>query len=285
MLGFWGFAQTTPAASAAKPYKIVNTAQTMGTSGIDYVYADSDGRRLYIPRGEQVLVFDPDTLKSVGAVTNARAHGSAIDPKSHHGFCSSSPVVMWDTKTLETIKIIPVEGGPDGIFFEPLTDQIYVLSHRAPNVTVIDSKEGTVVGTIDLGGPPEQGQSDGKGHVYIDVEDKNDVAAVDAKTLTVTAHYDLAEQGGRPAGLSLDAINGILFAYCRDKQTCVILNAVDGHGDHRAKRRPHRPEDPARRIPRWLLQRRIPFARHEEAAQGRGCDASEQPAPCSSPKK
>src|SRR5882724_11122313 len=120
------FAQTTIAAEA---YKIVKTTQTMGTGAIDYVYADSDGRRLYVPRGDQVLVFDLDTLKQVGAIPNARARGAAVDPKSHHGFCSSSPVVMWDSKTLETIKTIDVQGRPDGILLEPVTERIYVFSH------------------------------------------------------------------------------------------------------------------------------------------------------------
>src|SRR2546425_6131135 len=96
MLVSTGLAQTTPAASvasAAKPYKIVNSTQALGTGGIDYVHADNDGRRLYVPRGDQVLVFDLDTLKSAGAIPNARARGRAVDPKSHHRFCSSSPVV------------------------------------------------------------------------------------------------------------------------------------------------------------------------------------------------
>src|SRR5437879_5836440 len=82
------FLQTTPSASAAaaaKPYKVVNTVQVMGTGGIDYVYADNDGRRLYVPRGNQILVFDLDTLKSAGSINNTRAHGTAVDPKSHHG--------------------------------------------------------------------------------------------------------------------------------------------------------------------------------------------------------
>src|SRR5258705_118483 len=128
------FAQTAPAAEA---YKILKSTQTMGTGGIDYVNADCDGRRLYVPRGGEVLVFDLDTLKPAGAIPNARARGAAVDPKSHHGFCSSSPVVMWDTKTLETIKTIEVQGRPDGIVFEPLTERIYVLSHSQPNATVI----------------------------------------------------------------------------------------------------------------------------------------------------
>lgn len=215
-------------ADQAGPYKIVNSAQVPGSGGIDYVFADSDGRRLYVPRGNQVLVFNLDTLLSVGSITNARARGVAVDAKSNHGFCSSSPVVMWDTKTLETIKTIPVQGRPDGILFEPLTERIYVLSHSQPNATVIDAKDGSVVQTIDLGGAPEQAASDGAGHVYVDIEDKDNIAVVDAKTLKVTAHYDLAGKGGGPGGLGLDAKNHILFAFCHNPQTCVILSADDG---------------------------------------------------------
>ena len=216
------------APSASKPYKIVNTVQTLGTGGIDYVYADNDGRRLYVPRGNQILVFNLDTLKQVGSITNARARGVAVDPKSHHGFSSSSPVVMWDTRTLETIKTIEVKGRPDAIAFEPLTERIYVMSHAQPNATVIDAKDGSIAGTIDLGGAPEQTVSDGQGHVYADLEDKNNVAVVDVKTLAVTAHYDLEGKGGTPAGLALDAKNRILFAFCRNPATAVMLNADDG---------------------------------------------------------
>ena len=215
-------------AQDAKPYSIVNSTQTLGTGGTDYVYADNADRQLYIPRGNQVLVFDLDTLKSIGSITNARARGVAVDPVSGHGFCSSSPVVMWDTKTLKTMKTIPVEGRPDGIHFEPLTERIYVLSHSAPNVTVIDAKDGSVVGTIDLGGAPEQGESDGAGHFYVDLEDKDQVAVIDVKTRAVTAKYDLAGKGGGPGGLGLDAKNHILFAMCHDPATCVVLSATDG---------------------------------------------------------
>lgn len=215
-------------ARAAEPYKVLTTTQTMGTGGIDYVYADNDNRRLYVPRGSQVLVFDLDSLKSAGTITNARARGVAVDPKSQHGFCSSSPVVMWDAKTLETIKTIEVQGRPDGILFEPMTERIYVLSHSQPNVTVINGKDGSVAGTIDLGGAPEQAASDGRGHLYVDLEDKDNIAVVDVNALKVTAHYDLGGKGGGPGGLGLDAKNHILFAMCHDPQTCVVLNADDG---------------------------------------------------------
>src|SRR5260221_13334303 len=228
LLDFAAILAAAPAASAATPYKIVNTAQFLGTGAIDYVYADNDEHRLYIPRGNQVLVFDMDTLKSAGAITNARARGAAVDPKSHHGFCSSSPVVMWDTKTLQTIKTIDVQGGPDGILFEPATERIYVFSHRAPNATVIEAKDGSLVGTIDLGGAPEQAASDGQGHLYVTLEDKDSVAVVDARTLKVTGHFDLGGQAKTPVGLALDRKNRRLFVACRS-QMMVVLCGDDGH--------------------------------------------------------
>jgi DNA-binding beta-propeller fold protein YncE len=222
-----GFAQ-----AATRAYKVVAAEKVGGAGGFDYVTADPDGRRLYVPRGapaNHVNVFDLDTLKPVGEIPEtAGVHGAAIDAKSHHGFSSSRPVVMWDTQTLATIKTIAVEGNPDGILFEPFTERVYVLSHRAPNVTVLDAKDGSIVGTIDLGGAPEQGQSDGQGRVFIDVEDKANVAVVDAKTLKVTAHYDLSSKASTPAGLALDIKNRVLFACCREPATCVVLNADDG---------------------------------------------------------
>jgi DNA-binding beta-propeller fold protein YncE len=219
-------------AGESGPYKVVASAKVGGAGGFDYVQADPDGRRLYIPRGapaNHVTVYDLDSLNYLGEIPETTGvHGAAIDPKSHHGFSSSKPVVMWDTQSLATIKTIAVEGNPDGIFFEPLTERIYVLSHRAPNVTVLDAKDGSIVGTIDLGGAPEQAQSDGQGKVFIDVEDKASIAVVDAKTLKVIGNYDLSSKAATPAGLALDAKNRILFACCREPATCVILNADDG---------------------------------------------------------
>src|SRR6476619_2012328 len=145
-------------ASGAGPYKILKMAKVGGEGGFDYVYADADGRRLYVPRGGnpgRIAIYNLDTLEPVGEIPNASARGAAVDPKSHHGFASSKPVVMWDTKTLATLKTIDVQGGPDGILFDAYNDRVYVFSHIAPNATVIDSKDGAVVGTIDLGGAPE----------------------------------------------------------------------------------------------------------------------------------
>jgi DNA-binding beta-propeller fold protein YncE len=223
-----GLAQRAPTAG---PYKVLKTAKVGGAGGFDYVYADVAGRRLYIPRSgtaPRITVFNLDTLEPVGEIPHASARGAVVDPKSNHGFASSKPVVMWDTNTLATIKTIDVQGRPDGILFDPFNARVYVFSHSAPNATVIDARDGSVMGTIDLGGAPEQAVTDGKGHLYVAIEDKDNIAVVDAKTLTVTAHYDLAGKGGEPAGLAFDVKNHILFAACHNPHTMVILNSDNG---------------------------------------------------------
>ena len=213
------------------PYKVLRTAKVGGAGGFDYVNADANGRRLYVARSgnpARITVFDLDTLAPAGEIADTGAHGAVVSPKSGHGFASSKPVTMFDSKTLAIIKKIEVDGNPDGMMYDPFNDRIWVLSHRAPHATVINASDGSIAGTIDIGGAPEQAASDGRGHVYIDVEDKDNIAVVDAKTLTVTAHYDVAGKGGTCAGLALDAKNNILFATCRNPANMVMVNAVDG---------------------------------------------------------
>ena len=227
LLAFVGFAQKGPTGG---PYAVSKTIKIGGAGTFDTVFADTVGRRLYIPRKGpgRITVFDLDTLEPVGEIPDASANGAVVDPKSGHGFASSKPVVMWDTKTLKTIKTIEVQGGPDAILFDPFNERVYIFSHTAPNATVINAVDGSVVGTIDLGGMPEQAVTDGKGHVYVDIRDRDNVTVIDAKTLTVSAHYDLAGKGGRCSGLAIDVKNEILFAACREPQMMVMLKAGDG---------------------------------------------------------
>lgn len=213
------------------PNKVLQKARVGGDGRFDYVYADAVGRKLYVPRtgtSPRISVYDLDSLKLLGEIPDTNARGAAVDPKSGHGFVSSSPVTMFDTKTLAVIKKIDVQGGPDGILFDPFNQRVWVFSHRAPNATIIDTKDGTVVGTLDLGGAPEQAATDGNGHMWIDLEDKDQIAAVDTKAMKVTATYALDGKGGGPGGLAFDPKNRILFASCHNPATMVILNADTG---------------------------------------------------------
>ena len=218
-------------AQQAGPYSVTKTAKVGGLGGYDYVYADQVGRRLYVPRTGtegRVSVFDLDTLAPVSELPNISAMGAAVSTKSGHGFATSNPVAMWDAKTLAPIKTIQVEGKPDGILYDAFNDHIYILGHTAPQATVINAADGAIVGTIDLGGAAEQAVTDGAGHVYVSIEDKDNIAIIDAKKLVVTGYYGLDGKGGGCAGLARDVKNQILFAACHKPQTMVMLSAKDG---------------------------------------------------------
>jgi DNA-binding beta-propeller fold protein YncE len=244
-------------AQQAGPYKVLKTARVGGEGGWDYIYADADGRRLYIPRGAtrevpatdskpavpavqaRLTVFNLDTLEPAGEIPGVGGNGTAVDPKSGHGFTSDHPKVsMFDTKTLTLIKSIDVGAArPDGILFDAFNQRVYVFSHPTKDATVIDSKDGTVLGTIDLGGVPEQGVADGKGMLYVVMQDAvGSVTAVDVKTMKATGHYSFEDKGGCN-GLALDVKNQVLFAACGRsgnppaqpaQPMMVILSAKDG---------------------------------------------------------
>jgi len=136
---------------------------------------------------------------------------------------------MFDAKTFAILKKIDVQGNPDGYLNDAAITAFYVLSHSAPNITVLDDKDGSILGTIDIGGAPEQAATDGRGKIYVDIEDKAAIAVIDANTMKMVGKYDLSSKGGGCAGLALDAKNNILFAACRDKQNMIVLSAEDGH--------------------------------------------------------
>ena len=219
-------------AQNAGPYKIIKTQTIGGDGGFDYVTADPDGRNLFVARSGpagHIGVFNLDTLAQVGDIPNTSAHGGAVDTATGHGFATSKPVTMFDAKTFAVIKKIDVEGNPDGYLNDSYNHRFYVLSHSQPNITVIDDKDGSVLGTIDIGGAPEQAATDSKGKIYVDIEDKAAIAVIDAGAMKMVGKYDLSSKGGGCAGLALDAKNDILFAACREKNNMIILSAVDGH--------------------------------------------------------
>jgi DNA-binding beta-propeller fold protein YncE len=228
-------------------YKVLKTARVGGEGSWDYIYADVAGRRLYIPRRgtpatpevqTRLSIYNLDTLELVSEIAGVGGQGAAVDPKSGHGFTSSKPISMFDTKTMALIKTIDAGAAqPDGIYFDPFNERVYVFSHPTKDATVIDAKDGTVLGTINLGGIPEQAVGDGKGTLYVVMQDaQGSVAVVDVKTMKVTAHYPFGDKG-RCNGLALDNKNHVLFAACATSGSppaqppqpmMVILSAEDG---------------------------------------------------------
>ena len=225
------FAAAFTCSLALAQYKVINTVKVGGEGGFDYVTADSDARRLYVSRSGAAgatAVFNLDTLAPIGSVATGSAHGAVVDTATHHGFATSKPVTMFDAQTLAVIKTIDTGGNPDGFLADPVAHRVYILSHTAPQVTVLDAKDGSIVGTIILDGEPEQSVLDGKGRLYIDLEDKNSIAVVDTATLKLTATYDISSYGGGCAGLAMDRVHGVLFAACRAKNNMIVVNAATG---------------------------------------------------------
>jgi DNA-binding beta-propeller fold protein YncE len=214
------------------PYKVLKIQLVGGDGGFDYVTADPDGRNLYVARSGpagHIGVFNLDTLAQVGDIPGTSAHGGAVDAATGHGFATSKPVTMFDAKTFAILKKIDVQGNPDGYLNDAYNHRFYVLSHSAPNITVLDDKDGSILGTIDIGGAPEQAATDGRGKIYVDIEDKDAIAVIEANTMKMVGKYDVSSKGGGCAGLALDAKNNILFAACRDKKNMIVLSATDGH--------------------------------------------------------
>jgi DNA-binding beta-propeller fold protein YncE len=214
------------------PYKVLRIQLLGGDGGFDFVTADPDGRILYIARSGpagHVGVFNLDTLAPVGDIAGVSAHGAAVDTSTGHGFATSKPVTMFDAKTFVILKKIEVQGNPDGYLNDTRNHRFYVLSHSEPNITILDDKDGSILGTINIGGEPEQAAADGHGRIYVDIEDKAAIAVIDADAMKMVGRYDLSGKGAGCTGLALDAKNGILFAACSEKNNMVILSAMDGH--------------------------------------------------------
>ena len=213
-------------------YKVIKSVRVGGEGGFDYLSADVEARRLYIPRSGsagRLTVWDLDTLAPVGEIPGVASGGAVADSKCGHGFSTTMPVTMWDCKTLKPIKTIPVQSRPDGILFDRYKERVWVFSHGVPQATIIDAVEGTVVGSIDLGGAAEQAVTDGEGKVYVNLTDKSTIAVIDANQLAVTARYDLNGTGSNAGGLAFDPKNHILFSYLhRPSSMAVIVNADTG---------------------------------------------------------
>ncbi|HMA24494.1 MAG TPA: hypothetical protein VKP00_10880 [Gemmatimonadaceae bacterium] len=221
-----------PGFLAAQTFK-VEKFNIGGEGGTDYLTADPASGRVYISRGTHVMIVDGATGKVLGDIPDTpRTHGIALAPKSNHGFTTNagdSTSTMFDLKTGAVIKKIKAGmDGLDGIMYDDATDKILTINHSRPvgTAVVIDAKTGDVVGKVELSGTaPEGGVSDGKGKIYINIENKNAIDVVDTKTWKVVSTWPIAPCDG-PTGIAMDRTTNRIFAGCSD--TSVVVDATTG---------------------------------------------------------
>lgn len=211
--------------ASAQNYKLLRRIPVGGEGGWDYLRVDPDAHRIYVSRGDHMMVVDEVSGKVIGDLPNTKGiHGMAIANDLGKGFTSNGQagtVTVFDLKTLMPLSEIKTTGdNPDNIIYDPATKRVFTFNGRSSNSTVIDAAAGKVVGTVDLNGKPEEATTDGRGNVFVNLEDKSAILEFDAKTLAAKATWPLAPCDG-PSALAVDAKNHRLFAAC-DKMIAVV---------------------------------------------------------------
>ncbi len=213
-------------AATASGYHVVKTYKVGGDGGWDYLTVDAGARRLYVSRGTHVMVIDADSGKSVGDIPDTPGvHGIALAPDLGRGFTSNGregTVSIFDIKSMASAgEKVKVGDNPDAILYDPATKRVFTFNGRSQDSTAIDGATGKVLGTIKLNGKPEFAASDAKGMIYVNIEDKSELVAIDPKKLEVKATWPLAPCT-EPSGLSIDRKHRRLFVGCDNKMMAVV---------------------------------------------------------------
>lgn len=217
-------------------WAVKNVMHVGGAGGWDYLTVDSAAHRLYVPRSTHTMVIDADSGKVIADIPGQKiAHGVAIVPEAGRGFISdgggSGAVVIFDLKTNVVLGKITAQPDADGIIYDRGSGLVLVVSGDGGVLMTlkpdVDPIHGKIDRPIDLGGKPEFLASDNAGKVYINLEDKDQLAVVDIHARKVLAHWPVAP-GGEPVGLALDAQKGRLFIGCRKPQMMIVMSTNDG---------------------------------------------------------
>jgi hypothetical protein len=219
------FLLATSAAPGASGYKVVKTVPISGEGGWDYVTVDSDARRVYVSHGTQVVVLDADSYEVVGSIPDTQGvHGIAIASDLGRGFTSNgrtNTATIFDLKTLKTIGTVNTGANPDAIVYDSGTKRVFTLNGRSKDATAINAADGTVAGTLALGGKPEFAVADGKGSIYVNIEDTSELVQFDPQRLTVTHRWP-QKPCQEASGLAIDSKNRRLFSGCDNKMMAVM---------------------------------------------------------------
>jgi YVTN family beta-propeller protein len=212
-------------AVAQKQFKVATRVKLGGEGFWDYLTYDKDGQRLFITRGSHVMVVDTNTLKVAGDIPDLSAiHGVALAPELNRGFISNggdNTVTIFDLKTLKKLDSVKVGEHPDAILYEPFSKHVFTFNARSHDTTAVDAATGKVVGTVPLGGKPEFPASDGQGKLYVNIEDKSEIAEVDVTRLSLLNTWPVAPCQ-EPSALAFDVEHHRLFAGCNNKMMAVV---------------------------------------------------------------
>jgi len=211
--------------------KIPLGAAEGGGEYFDYITVDSAARRVYLSHGTEVKVLDADSFADVGTIGGLkRCHGVALIPELGRGFISdgsSGQTVAFDLKTLQKIGQVKAEADADSILYDPASKHVFVFNGEPNSMTVIDPSSLAVLATVPLGGAPEQAVPDGKGMIYNNLEDKDQVIAIDSRTFAVKSRWAVAP-AGRPVAISMDRDRRRLFISGRNPKLAVMMDADSG---------------------------------------------------------
>lgn len=231
----FGIALCLPTALLAQTKTGLHVLQDLpihSTGGWDYITVDGPGKRVYVSHGSQVNVLDAATGDSVGYIPNTQGvHGIALAKDFNKGYISdgrANQITVFDLNTFATLKTIPAGQNPDAIFYDDYSKKVYAFDGRSKEATVVDVATDNVVATIPLGGKPETGVSDGKGKVFVNIEDTGEEVEIDANTYQVLNRWKITG-GEEPSGLAIDRETERLIIGCGGNQKMVIMDATNGN--------------------------------------------------------
>jgi DNA-binding beta-propeller fold protein YncE len=208
---------------------VVKRIQIAGDAVWDYITADTEGRRLYVPHGAEVVVLDLDKGTTIGKITGAEdMHGVAVARDVGRGFISATDpgsVTIFDLKTLAVIEKVRVGDDPNGIIYDPTTHRVFSADRGSRRMTAIDAKTGKIVGTtVDLAGRTEHLAADGNGHVFLNMQSLGTLLKLDARDLKVVGTWPLAGCG-QPSSMDIDRAHMRVFIGCRSGSLVVVDGA------------------------------------------------------------
>src|SRR5580700_3133864 len=222
----------TAALAAPPTYKVITKIKVGGAGSWDYAYVDSNNHRLYVSHATQTEVIDTTTDKVIATIPDTNGvHGIAIAEDLGKGFTSDgrdNAVTVFDIKTNKVLGAkIKTGTNPDSIIYEPVTHRVFTFNGRSGDSTAIDAKTGDVItASIPVGGKPEFVQADGKGHLYVNIEDKNEIVEIDAKNALVSKRYSIAPCD-EPSGLAISTKKLLLYSVCGNKMM-IVSNPATG---------------------------------------------------------